>query len=163
MSTHQTEEWQSCTQIHYSWYNTEFSSLQDKEPPPRYYQCKENTHILNKGIALQHLLGLTVPNTITSNRIPYALIKVLVSSPLGVLKYLVNLKAKLNYFSFVRSIKLFISLFKKKVSPEVVSRGHISDWVFVVQPAEAVHGVTLSCPPIQVTAPVNGDTNDTTL
>lgn len=57
MSTHQTEEWQSCTQIHYSWYNTEFSSLQDKEPPPRYYQCKENTHILNKGIALQHLLG----------------------------------------------------------------------------------------------------------
>lgn len=49
------------------------------------------------------------------------------------------------------------------VSPEVESRSHIIDSIFVVQPAEAVCRVTLPCPPVQVTAPVNNNTEDTTL
>lgn len=48
-------------------------------------------------------------------------------------------------------------------SPEVESRGHIIDRIFVVQPAEAVLGVTLPGPPVQVTAPVYNNTEDSTL
>lgn len=51
----------------------------------------------------------------------------------------------------------------KIVLPEVVSRGHIIDRVFVVQSAEAILGITLPSPPVEVTAPVNNNTKDATL
>lgn len=50
------------------------------------------------------------------------------------------------------------------VSPKVVSRSHIIDRISAVQPAEAVLGVTLlPHPPVQVTAPVYNNTQDTAL
>lgn len=64
--------------------------------------------------------------------------------------------------------RLFLSGKKKRRlwktdSPEVVPRGHIVDWMFVVQPAEGVLGITLPGPPVQVAAPVNKNTQDTAL
>lgn len=65
------------------------------------------------------------------------------------------------------SFAIFIQFINKAesniASPEVKSRSHIIDRIFVVQPAEGVLGVTWPWPQVQVTAPVNNNTEDATL